>query len=485
MDHLTFTLHSTETTPAEAKETLQQLQQSFGFIPNLYRVLAESPPALEAYLAVQKLFMQSSLTPVERNVVWFAAIYANRCHYCMAGHSAMAGTQGTPQEVIDAMREGRPLTDSRLEALRIFAHRVVVQRGELSDEDTAAFLTAGFSGKNVLEVVLGITQKTFSNYVNHFAQTPVDEKFATFEWVPPEKTKAELPVSARMPFDSHYVEVKGSRMHYLDEGEGRPILFLHGNPTSSYLWRNIIPYVIPHGRVIAVDLIGMGQSDKPAIGYTFQDHAAYLESFIDALDIGTDLTLVVHDWGSGLGFNYAAEHPDVIRAVAFMEAQAAPVVPTSWEHIPEEQAEAFKVFRNPATREPVLREQHIFIEQFLPQATLRPLSKKAHDTYRQPFEDPAARTPLVVWPSQIPIDGEPASMVEKAHQWNEWLKASPVPKLALYAEPGMFMPKEAVEAMKKMFPNLATQSIGPGLHFVQESQPDAIGNALALWLQTN
>lgn len=485
MKNTDFQLHTIESAPKKAKVRLEQTEKSFGFIPNLYRMLAESPPVLEAYQAVQKLFMETSLSPVERNVVWLATIYANRCHYCMAGHSAMAGSQGTPQEVIDAMRAGQPLAAPKLEALRMFTTQIVVQRGALSTDDAEKFLQAGFTRKNILEVVLGITQKTLSNYANHFAQTPVDKQFSSFEWTPYHESKPITPVSSAMPFPSHYIEVKGSKMHYLDEGEGRPILLLHGNPTSSYLWRNIIPYLTPHGRIVAVDLIGMGKSDKPDIGYTFQDHAAYLEAFIDALGMGSDLTLVVHDWGSGLGFHYAANYPDAIRAVAFMEAQAAPVVPALFEHIPEEQAETFRAFRHPETRELLLREQNMFIEQFLPQATMRPLSKQVHDIYREPFEIPALRTPLVVWPSQIPIDGEPAAMVEAANQWNNWLKTSPVPKLALYAEPGAFMLKQAVDAMKQLFPNLATQSIGPGLHFVPESQPDAIGTALALWLQTN
>ena len=291
-------------------------------------------------------------------------------------------------------------------------------------------------------------------------------------------------IAANMPFHSNYTEVHGSKMHYLDEGEGRPILLLHGNPTSSYLWRNIIPYLKPHGRVIAPDLIGMGQSDKPDIGYTFHEHASYLEGFINTLGINQALTLVVHDWGSGLGFNYAASNPDVIRAVAFMEAQAAPIVPTSFDRIPADQVEPFKMFRDPHKREAILREQNMFIEEYLPRATFYELSEEIHDAYRAPFKNLKDRSALVIWPSQIPIDGEPKEVVDAANKWNEWLKSSEVPKLVLYAEPGMFLNKQIAETMQKLFPNVEAAFIGEGLHFVQESQPDAIGQAIATWLFT-
>lgn len=289
-------------------------------------------------------------------------------------------------------------------------------------------------------------------------------------------------ISSEMPFASRYVEVKGSKMHYIDEGEGQPILLLHGNPTSSYLWRNIIPYLKPLGRVIAPDLIGMGKSEKPDIDYTFHEHASYLEAFIDAVRIKDKMTLVVHDWGSGLGFNYAANNPDKIRAVALMEAQAAPIVPTSFDKIPIEQVETFKAFRNPEQREFLLREQNVFIEQFLPQATFYKLSEEIHNTYRAPFKNPEDRSVLIMWPSQIPIDGEPKEVVDAADQWNEWLKKSDIPKLILYAEPGMFLNKKVAETMTSLFPNAKTAFIGEGLHFVQESQPDAIGDAIANWL---
>ncbi|MEO0325183.1 MAG: haloalkane dehalogenase [Myxococcota bacterium] len=292
------------------------------------------------------------------------------------------------------------------------------------------------------------------------------------------------PAPAAMPFASHYTEVKGSWIHYLDEGvrDGRPLLLLHGNPASSYVWRNVIPHLTPHGRVIAPDLIGMGKSGKPDIGYTFREHAAYLAGFIEALGIGADLTLVVHDWGSGLGFDWAAQHPQAVRAVVYMEAQAAPAVPAEWDAIPEDAAQAFRAFRDPASREALLRDGNAMIEQFLPRATMAPLSQEVHDAYRAPFRDPAARTPLVVWPGQVPIGDEPAYVVAAAERWNAWLAASPVPKLALYAEPGMFMSKAVAMAQADTFPNVTLRGIGPGLHFVQEDQPDAIGRAIADWL---
>lgn len=290
------------------------------------------------------------------------------------------------------------------------------------------------------------------------------------------------PAPSADPFESRFVEVLGSRMHYLEEGTGRPILLLHGNPTSSYLWRNIIPHLRPFGRVIALDLIGMGRSDQPDIEYTFDDHARYLEGFIEAMGINDDLTLVVHDWGSGLGFDYAARHPEAIRSVAFMEAQVAPVVPASFDALTPEQAALFRALRDPVRGEAMIRAGHFFIEDFLPRFTACLLSREAHDRYRAPFVEPASRTPLVVWPRQIPIDGSPAAMVARADRWNAWLETSNVPKLALYAEPGLFMPREAVEVMLEQLPNLEARSIGRGLHYVQESQPEAIGTALAEWL---
>lgn len=291
--------------------------------------------------------------------------------------------------------------------------------------------------------------------------------------------------SAAMPFTSQFVEVMGNHIHYIDEGDpdGLPILLIHGNPVHLYIWRNIVPHLTGSGRVIALDLIGMGKSDKPDIDYTFDDHAKYLDSFIDALGIGANLTLVVHDWGSGLGFDYAAQHPDRVRAVAFMEAQAAPVIPASFADIPPEQADLFRAFRDPESARKMIGEDNMFIEMFLPQGTTTPLSAEAHDAYREPFLDPASRKPMIVWPSQLPIDGDPPEMVARAERWNDWLKTSHTPKLALWAEPGQFMPKMAVDAMAEMFPNLTTQGIGEGLHFVQESQPKAIGREISKWLE--
>ncbi len=320
----------------------------------------------------------------------------------------------------------------------------------------------------------------------HFVQEDAPDALgdAIADWLPElEASAACAPPPAAVPFEDRFVEVNGSRMHYYDEGEGRPILLLHGNPSSAYLWRNIIPHLSPHGRVIAPDLIGMGSSDKPDIGYTFEDHAAYLDGFITALGIDQELTLVVHDWGSGLGFNWAAEHPDQVRAVAFMEALAAPVVPTSFQDVPPQQAMLFQMLRDPVLGEQLIREQNFFVEQFLPLFTACTLSFEAHEQYRAPFVEPSSRTPVVVWPTQIPIDGEPEAMVARATAWNQWLATSSVPKLALYAEPGLIMPKPAVDAMMQSFPNLQAENVGPGLHYIQESQPDAIGAALADWIQ--
>src|ERR671918_1275104 len=189
-------------------------------------------------------------------------------------------------------------------------------------------------------------------------------------------------ISAEFPFESKYVEVLGSKMHYIDEGEGDPILFIHGNPTSSYLWRNIIPYVEPHGRAIAVDLIGMGKSDKPDIGYRFVDHARYLESFIEKLDL-KNITLVVHDWGSALGFNYAMRHEDNGKGNAFMEAF---LMPLTWSEFPENVKGIFQTIRTPGSGYDLIVNKNFFVEKLLPDAILRNLTQEEMNQYREPYK---------------------------------------------------------------------------------------------------
>lgn len=286
-------------------------------------------------------------------------------------------------------------------------------------------------------------------------------------------------ISAEFPFESHYVEVLGSKMHYIDEGEGDPILFIHGNPTSSYLWRNIIPYVSDDGRVIAVDLIGMGKSDKPDIDYRFVDHAKYLEGFIEELEL-KNVTLVIHDWGSGLGFNYAMQHEDNIKGIAFMEAI---IMPEKWDEFPAEFREIFENFRTPGIGEEMIMTQNIFVEQMLPGGILRELSEAEMNQYREPYPTAESRKPVWMWPNEIPIDGEPADVHKIVTDYNQWLQETEIPKILFYVNPGAILPAPMVEWSEANLKNLETIYVGEGIHFIQEDHPDEIGQGLAEWYQ--
>jgi len=295
-----------------------------------------------------------------------------------------------------------------------------------------------------------------------------------------EQKETSLEISAEFPFESKYVEVLGSKMHYIDEGEGDPILFLHGNPTSSYLWRNIIPYVSDDGRVIAVDLIGMGKSDKPDIDYRFVDHAKYLEVFIEELEL-ENITLVIHDWGSGLGFNYAMQNEDNIKGIAFMEAI---LMTFSWDEFLPEFKETFQMFRTPGVGEELIMNQNFFVEQFLPSAILREVTEEEMNYYREPYETVESRKPVWKWPNEIPIDGEPADVHEIVTNYNQWLQETEVPMILFHATPGIIITEPVVEWIKDNLKNIETVDIGEGLHYVQEDNPHAIGEALSDWYET-
>src|SRR5713226_9229742 len=213
-------------------------------------------------------------------------------------------------------------------------------------------------------------------------------------------------ISAAFPYESKFVEVLGSKMHYVEEGSGDPVLFLHGNPTSSYLWRNVIPHVSSLGRCIVLDLIGMGKSDKPAIEYRFVDHARYVDGFIEALGL-RNITLVIHDWGSALGFHYARRNEGNVKGIAFMEAIVRPL---TWGEWPEQAKGMFQAFRTPGTGEQMIMDNNMFVEATLPGAMLRKLSDEEMNHYREPYPDRESRLPLWRWPNEIPIDGEPADV---------------------------------------------------------------------------
>ena len=285
-------------------------------------------------------------------------------------------------------------------------------------------------------------------------------------------------ISAEFPFESKFVDVHGSKMHYIDEGEGDTILFLHGNPMSSYLWRNIIPHLSGQGRCIAPDLIGMGKSDHPDIPYRYDDQYRYLSGFIENLGIGSNVTLVIHDWGSGLGFDWANRHRDAVKGIAYMEAIVRPIA--SWDEWPEAARKLFQALRSPAGEQMIL-EKNVFVENILPGSVLRKLTDAEMAVYRRPFDEPGeGRRPTLTWPRQIPIAGEPEDVTAIARDYSAWLAESDVPKLFVNAEPGAIL-TGATREFCRSWPNQTEVTVA-GNHFVQEDSPDEIGRAIADWL---
>jgi haloalkane dehalogenase len=310
------------------------------------------------------------------------------------------------------------------------------------------------------------------------AATGAQEESNSLFTVPP------VEISAEMPYETQFVDVLGSQMAYVEAGEGDPILFLHGNPTSKYLWRNVMPWMEGQGRVVALDLIGMGESDKPDIGYTFAEHSEYLDGFIEALDL-QNITLVIHDWGSGLGLDYAARHPENVKGIAMMEAVVAPAMPAQFDRMPPNMVEFFQAMRTEGVGEELVLNQNMFVEQLLPNGVVRGLTDAEMEHYRAPYPDPESRLPTLVWPREVPIDGEPADVVERVNAYNEWLMGSTLPKLHIYVSPGAINPPEVVDFLSQTLTNYETVYVGQGLHFIQEDHPEAIGRAIRDWYRRN
>ena len=279
-----------------------------------------------------------------------------------------------------------------------------------------------------------------------------------------------------------YKTVQGKQMAYHEVGEGDPVVFLHGNPTSSYLWRNIIPHVADRARCIAPDLIGQGDSDKLDDGsegtYRFVDHREYLDGLLDQLDLGDHITFVIHDWGSALGFDWANRHRDRVAGIAYMEGIVTPI---EWANFDEGGRRVFQGFRSPAGEEMVI-EKNIFVERVLPSAVLRGLSEEEMVVYREPFLDPQHRRPTLTWPRQIPIEGEPEDVVAIVNDYAEWLKSSDLPKLFVNADPGSILTGPQRDFCRT-WPNQTEVTVS-GSHFVQEDSPNEIGQAIADWLPT-
>jgi haloalkane dehalogenase len=290
-----------------------------------------------------------------------------------------------------------------------------------------------------------------------------------------------MPISSKMKYTKKKTQVLGKTMAYVDEGEGDPIVFLHGNPTSSYLWRNVMPHLEGRGRLVAPDLIGMGDSDKLGDSgpdsYRFVEHRKYLDALLEQLGVDSNVTLVIHDWGSALGFDWANRHRDAVKGIAYMEAI---VMPVTWDEWPEVVRPVFQGFRSPAGEEMVL-EQNLFIEAVLPGAIARKFEEDEMNEYRRPFTEPGeGRRPTLTWPRQIPIEGEPADVVEIVKAYGAWLKDSAVPKLFIDADPGAILIGSA-RTFARSFPNQKEVQV-KGVHFVQEDSPDEIGQAIAAWL---
>ncbi|WP_043732975.1 haloalkane dehalogenase [Kutzneria sp. 744] len=285
-------------------------------------------------------------------------------------------------------------------------------------------------------------------------------------------------MSTRPYAEKRFAEINGVRMAYLDEGEGPAIVFQHGNPTSSYLWRNVMPHLAGLGRLIACDLVGMGDSDKLTPSgpdrYSYQEQRDHLFALWEHLDLGDDVILVLHDWGSALGFDWARQHPDRVAGIAYMEAI---VTPLSWDDVRGGFRSTFQAFRTPAGEEMVLRD-NVFVEQVLFRSILRELSSQEKEVYRAPFLEPSEdRRPTLSWPRHLPFDGEPAEVVRIVEEYGRWLATSPVPKLFVNADPGALLIGRQREFCRT-WPN-QTEITVAGSHFVQEDSPDPIGAAVA------
>ncbi len=287
-------------------------------------------------------------------------------------------------------------------------------------------------------------------------------------------------ISAADPYTRKRVSVLDTEMAYVDTGEGDPIVFLHGNPTSSYLWRNIIPALEGLGRCLAPDLVGMGDSGPAPDGsYRFVDHARYLDAWFDAIGLEGNIVLVIHDWGSGLGFHWTKRHPDRVQGIAYMEAI---VMPVTWEQWPESARQIFQGMRSDGGESMVL-DKNVFVERILPSSVLRGLTDAEMKVYRKPYlEAGESRRPTLTWPRQIPLAGEPADVVQIVSEYGEWLKDSEaLPKLFVNADPGVILIGDQREFCRR-WPNQEEVTV-KGSHFIQEDSPKEIGEAVAKFVR--
>jgi haloalkane dehalogenase len=284
---------------------------------------------------------------------------------------------------------------------------------------------------------------------------------------------SELRVSSVDAHPRKRAQVLDVEMSYVDVGEGDPIVFLHGNPTSSYLWRNIIPFLANHGRCLAPDLIGMGQSGRsPGGAYRFADHVRYLDTWFDVLNLRKNVMLVLHDWGSALGFHRACRYPHQVQAIAYMEAI---VQPLRWDDFSSGRDAIFRALRTD-NGEQMVQDENFFVEMVLPKSVIRKLTDEEMEAYRAPYKDRNARLPTLVWPRELPIDGAPEDVVAIVRNYGNWLAQSLLPKLFIAAEPGALLTGRSREFCRT-WPNQREATVR-GIHYVQEDSPMEIGLAI-------
>ena len=292
------------------------------------------------------------------------------------------------------------------------------------------------------------------------------------------KVDSEANISPEFNFTSNYASVLGSKIHYVDEGSGDVIVLVHGNPTSSYLWRNVIPTLAQTHRVIALDLVGMGKSDKPNIDYTYQDHTKYFNAFVESLEL-KDITLVLHDWGGAIGLDYARKNPDNVKQIAMMEAVTRPM---TWDEADPVTKILFKKFRDEEAGYELIVEDNYFVEKLLPMMSGRKLSEVEMNNYREPYLQESDRKPVRVWPQEIPISGTPEGNTIDITQNYEYLKNANVPVLFIHADPGIIYTKDFVNSLDRDIERATFANIGECLHYLQEAQPTKLANVISQWI---
>lgn len=291
--------------------------------------------------------------------------------------------------------------------------------------------------------------------------------------------------SENFPYQSKFINILNSKIHYIDENncdDTSQVTFIcvHGNPSSSYIWRNIISFLLPKGRVIAMDLVGFGKSDKPNIDYRVLTHSNYFDEFINELNLN-NIIFVLHDWGTTLGLSYARRNSEKIKGVAFMEGI---IRPKKWDFGNPFVRLIFRLFRTPIVGKLMIINGNFFVERILLSiGQKRKLTKTEKNYYRQPFLKKQNRKPIYVFPNEIPINGKPKDVYEMVNKNHEWLKTSDVPKLLLWIKTGVLIKPNHVQEMKNDYKNIEVEYVGESSHYLQEDFPTEIGQSIVNWNQ--